>query len=472
MKPSFNEKLIAYMALVSGLAISAVAVYYSVVGLAAIFAAAFIPIVIMGVALEVSKLVATIWLKQNWDIAPQLIKVYLMAAIAVLMFITSMGIFGFLSKAHLDQAVPTGDVAAKVALIDEQIKVQRENLTVARTSLEQLNAQVNARLSRSEDERGAERAVQIRKQQTSERNNLQKEITQIQSEVTKLNNERAPLAAELRKVEVEVGPIKYIANFFYGTSDQNVLEKAVVWVIIILIFVFDPLAVILLIVSQISFQRFRELKEQETQPKINEQIIAANIVSQEEKDALANSFFQPAADEPVEVVVEAKGPETETILVESKFEDLPVEEEKQTEKVVVNQITEPPVELTVTETVANVEQPAAPVSLPSVRYKVFKRPEIQREFEVPVELSPTVDEPLFIQNEEQTKSNLWSTSTRTTLAEMRAEVLSNIEPEDYATISKEKTEEKIKQFVELVRSNQISMEDVPKEILLEVRARV
>ena len=121
MKQLTSQKLVAWLALISGLSISAVAVYYSVVGLTAIFAAAVIPIIVMGTTLEISKLIATVWLKQNWDICPKTIKAYLLAAIAVLMLITSIGIFGFLSKAHLDQGVPTGDVAAKVALIDEKI---------------------------------------------------------------------------------------------------------------------------------------------------------------------------------------------------------------------------------------------------------------------------------------------------------------------------------------------------------------
>ena len=477
MKPSFNEKLVAYLALISGLSISAVAVYYSVVGLAAIFAAAFIPIVIMGIALEVSKLVATIWLKQNWEIAPKPIKIYLMSAIAVLMFITSMGIFGFLSKAHLDQTVPTGDIAAKVALIDERIKVQRENLAIAKSSLDQLNSQVNARLNRSEDERGAERAVQIRRQQASERNALQKEITQTQAEISKLNNEKAPLAAELRKVEVEVGPIKYIANFFYGTSDQTVLEKAVVWVIIILIFVFDPLAVILLIVSQISFQRFREFKEETIQPTIEK---PTPIITEEEKEAILTTFSDHHTPETHPYLNQGfkypEGHEFVKPLVAKQDLIFPV----------VETIVTPPIEPVVTETIGKIETPNVPNafgSLPGVRYKVFKRPEIQSTVETTMEdhspekesdivSTATVDEPLFIQNEEQNESNLWTTSTRAALAEMRAEILSNIQPEDYATISKEKTEEKINEYVELVRSNKILMEDVPKEILLEVRSRV
>lgn len=258
MPVTFNEKVIAYLTLLSGLAISAVAVYYSVVGLTAIFAAAAIPIIIMGATLEVSKLIATVWLKQNWNIAPPLIKLYLMAAIFVLMVITSMGIFGFLSKAHLDQSVPTGDVAAKLALIDERIKLQRENIDVARKALAQLNATVDQTIARSTNERGATNAANLRRSQVKERSQLQDDIAKAQEEIRRLNEEKIPIASALRKVEAEVGPVKYIANFFYGDTEQAVLEKAVTWVIITLIVVFDPLAVVLLLASQTSFQNFRE----------------------------------------------------------------------------------------------------------------------------------------------------------------------------------------------------------------------
>lgn len=259
MKYNQTDKIIAWLTLCSGLTVSAVAVYYSVAGLVAIFAAAVIPIIIMGVALEVSKLVATVWLKWNWQRAPLAIKSYLIAAITILMVITSMGIFGYLSKAHLDQAVPTGDVAAKVALIDEKIKTERDNIETARAALKQMDAQVDARLNRSDDEKGAERAVQIRRQQQAERGRLQKEIADAQARVAKLNEERAPIASELRKVEAEVGPIKYIAALIYDDNpDANLLEKAVRWVIIIIVLVFDPLAVTLLLASQYSFQWFRE----------------------------------------------------------------------------------------------------------------------------------------------------------------------------------------------------------------------
>jgi hypothetical protein len=264
MKITFNDKLLAYLTLLSGLSISAVAVWYSVAGLVSIFAAAAVPIIIMGVALEVSKLVATVWLKMNWKIAPVMMRTYLVIAIIILMFITSMGIFGFLSKAHLDQAVPTGDVAAKVQMIDDKIKTEQDNVAAAKAALTQMDNQVNERLSRSNDDRGAERAVQIRRNQAKERKTLQNDIAASQKTIAKLREERAPIASELRKVEAEVGPIKYIAALIYGDNpDTNILERAVRWVIIIIVAVFDPLAVVLLLASQYSFQYFRRVREED-----------------------------------------------------------------------------------------------------------------------------------------------------------------------------------------------------------------
>jgi hypothetical protein len=287
MKINTSDKIVAWLTLLSGLSISAVAVYYSVAGLVSIFAAAAIPIIIMGVVLEVGKLVATVWVKLNWQRAPRLIKLYLCSAIAILMLITSMGIFGYLSKAHLDQAVPTGDVADKVALIDEKIKTQRDNIDAARKALRQMDESVDQTMSRSNDEKGADKAAALRRGQQRERAALQGDIAKAQSTIASLNEERAPIAKELRKVEAEVGPIKYIAALLYGDNpDQNLLEKAVRAVIIIIVLVFDPLAVILLLASQYSFQWFRKdeddqaamaivpPKEEDTRPFTEEEIEA------------------------------------------------------------------------------------------------------------------------------------------------------------------------------------------------------
>lgn len=264
MKTFSSDKIIAYLALISGLSISAVAVYYSVAGLVAIFAAAAIPIMIMGIVLELSKLVASVWLKQNWDRAPRGLKWYLTSSVVVLMIITSMGIFGFLSKAHLDQNLVGGDVVDKVAILDEKIKTQRDNIDAARKALRQMDEAVDQTMARSSDEKGADKAAALRRSQQRERTNLQNDIAKSQAEIAKLNEERAPIAKDLRAVEAEVGPIKYIAKLIYGdNSDANLLEKAVTWVIMIIIFVFDPLAVLLLLASQYSFQWLREKKDDE-----------------------------------------------------------------------------------------------------------------------------------------------------------------------------------------------------------------
>lgn len=264
MKINSSDKVIAYLTLLSGLTISAVAIYYSVAGLVSIFAAAAVPIIVMGAALEISKLIATVWLKLNWQRAPVFIRSYLLAAIAILMLITSMGIFGFLSKAHSDQSLVSGDVQSRIAVFDEKIKTAKDNIEANRKALAQMDAAVDQTMSRSTTEGGADKAVAIRRSQAKERTRLQNEISAEQKTIAKLNEEAAPIRAEVRKVEAEVGPIKYIANFIYGDNpDANILEKAVTWVIVIIVVVFDPLAVILLLASQYSFQWFRQEDDEE-----------------------------------------------------------------------------------------------------------------------------------------------------------------------------------------------------------------
>lgn len=250
-----SDYLIAYLTLISGLSISAVAVYYSVIGLMSIFSTATIPIMIMGIVLEISKLVVTIWLKRHWQDASRLLISYLTLAVFVLMFITSMGIYGYLSKAHSDQAVPAGDIADKVALLDEKIKTHKDNIDNARNTLMQLDIAVDQTMNRSTTEQGASKSIHIRKSQTKERIQLQEEIAKSQKEITKLREERSPIAADLRKVEAEVGPIKYIAAIIYGDDiDSSTLEKAVRWMIILIVSVFDPMAIMLLLACQHSFK--------------------------------------------------------------------------------------------------------------------------------------------------------------------------------------------------------------------------
>jgi hypothetical protein len=339
MKITRTDKLVAYLALISGLSISAVAVYYSVAGLVSIFAAAVIPIIVMGVALEVSKLIATIWLKLNWSRAPFFIKAYMSLAVAILMIITSMGIFGFLSKAHSDQSLVSGDVQSRIAIYDEKIKTARENIEANRKQLKQMDEAVDQVMGRSADEKGADKAVNIRKSQQRDRSALAKDIEANQKLIAKLNDEAAPIRAEVRKVEAEVGPVKYIAAFIYGDNpDANLLEKAVTWVIIIIVSVFDPLAVILLLASQYSFQWFRQQEEEEeeedskpilSQPTATEPPIdTAPTPVYEEPETHSESITSnldpvyPATETEVEELADAKADAKEEVIGEQYASDL------------------------------------------------------------------------------------------------------------------------------------------------------
>jgi hypothetical protein len=247
--------ILAWLLLLTGLTISAVAIYYSVVGLTAIFSAAVIPIIVMGSALEVGKLVCASWLKANWERAPRFMKYYMVTAVIVLMIITSMGIFGFLSKAHSDQSLVSGDVASRIAIYDEKIRTAKENIEANRKQLKQMDEAVDQVMGRSADEKGADKANNIRRSQQRDRAALAKDIEANQKLIAKLNDEAAPIRAEVRKVEAEVGPIKYISKFIYGDkgADENSLERAVTWIIILIVIVFDPLAVIMLLAAQMTF---------------------------------------------------------------------------------------------------------------------------------------------------------------------------------------------------------------------------
>ena len=255
--------LFALITLLCAISLSAIAAYYSVIGLMAIFAASPIPIAIMGGALEFSKLIAASWAYKNWSIAPRFLKYYFTVAVIILMFITSLGIFGYLSKAHNDQTLISGDVSAKIAMIDEKIKVERDNIDVNRKTLKQMDESVDQVMVRSTNEKGAEKAASLRKAQQTERNRILKEIETYNKRISTLNEERAPIATEIRKVEAEVGPIKYIAALIYGDSmDSSLLDKSVRFVIILLVLVFDPMAVLLVIAGNFSLRQIAKEKKE------------------------------------------------------------------------------------------------------------------------------------------------------------------------------------------------------------------
>ena len=251
--------IFGFSILATALLLSIVAAYYSVAGLTAIFSAATIPVIIMGGSLELGKIVATVWLHNNWKRAGWAFKAYLIPAVAFLMLLTSMGIFGYLSKAHSDQSLVSGDSISKVAIYDEKIKIAKENIDVNRKALKQMDEAVDQVMGRSTSETGADKSVALRRSQQKERGRLLAEISAEQKTITTLSEERAPLAAEFRKIEAEVGPVKYIAALVYGDNpDANVLEKAVRLVIIMIVLVFDPLALTLILAANKQFEWARQ----------------------------------------------------------------------------------------------------------------------------------------------------------------------------------------------------------------------
>lgn len=241
-----------YLIFTTGVAISGVAAYYSIIGLTTIFAGAFWSIVIMGSVLEIGKLVATSWLYNNWDIAPRLIKYYLLSAVAVLMLITSMGIFGFLSKAHIEQslAMNTG-VTEQIQILENEIRFVEDSIA----DIDRQIAQIDGAVSKLTERNQAQNSLRAAEQQRKTRTILVERKQQEVKKISEIKSKKIKLESEYKKIEAEVGPIKYVAELVYGSSETNIVDKAIRLVILLIIFVFDPLAILLLLAFNITVNR-------------------------------------------------------------------------------------------------------------------------------------------------------------------------------------------------------------------------
>jgi len=247
------------LTLVVALTLSCISAWYSVTGLTVIFSAAVIPIIIMGGTLEVAKVVVTVWLHKYWKKSNWQLKAYLIPALIGLSLLTNIGVYGFLSKSHSDQALTSGDVQSKVDIYDQKIATIKDNIGADKTALKQMDEQVNQLLGRTTDANGANRAVAVRKQQLAERNRINKEINDYQIQLDEINTESAPIRAQSRKVEAEVGPIKWIAALFYGDNPSpDLLERAVRYVIMLIVLIFDPLALSLVIAASKGYEWQKE----------------------------------------------------------------------------------------------------------------------------------------------------------------------------------------------------------------------
>jgi len=291
-----------FLTFLSAILLSGIAAYYSVIGLASIFTGAFWPVVFMGSVLEMSKLVTASWLYRNWKTCPILLKSYLSTAVVILMFITSMGIFGFLSKSHINSTIDLGANQADLTALNQQEKIANDKLTYL--------------LARAKDPSTAS-------------NKLDNQIQDVQRELRKIAKDRLPLVKESNTLSVDVGPIKYVAEMVYGTGSDSI-DKAVRLVIMLIMSVFDPLAVLLLIAANISLKQ-REDEKLPNQTTVDQQS-PENEIEQESEEVVEPVVEFPVEEskieEPKEHVVEVK--EVEESVVESD----PIEIEEPQEDVV------------------------------------------------------------------------------------------------------------------------------------------
>ena len=245
-----NHKL-SILTFLTSIAIAGVAAWYSILGLTTIFSAAVIPIIIMGIVLEIGKLVAASWVYTYWKETNILLKIYLVSAIVVLMLITSMGIYGFLSKSHIDAGINTGEISVKIERVDNRIKSEQRQIDRAEKNI----TEMDITLEKTEYGFFDDSRLEERKRQSAEREQLNSIITKSENSIDDLLDKKSEYELEVKNFEVEVGPIKYIAALIYGDEAKNYLDNTVRYVILLLIFVFDPLAVLLLISANMSYRK-------------------------------------------------------------------------------------------------------------------------------------------------------------------------------------------------------------------------
>ena len=300
--------IFGYLTLFVALAISAVAAWYSIIGLMAIFSASAVAIAIMGGVLEVGKVLTASWLYQNWSRTPFLLKSYLTIAVFVLMFITSMGIFGFLSKAHIEQTGDLNVVENQIELIQIQIDREQKDIIRNQGALDLLDGA----LARYTELGAVTKGLQARQEQKPERDALNLAVSTSGEEIARLQEEQSKLQLQVKAFEVEVGPIRYVADLLFTDAD---LERAVRWVIIVIIFVFDPLAILLVIAANMTLRdEFEKRKVVELDIKPIKSPITPKPKPNPDYDVEAEEWFSATnADDNFESDVKIKRPQKWTV---------------------------------------------------------------------------------------------------------------------------------------------------------------
>jgi hypothetical protein len=248
------------LTLLTALAISTVAAWYSIIGLMAIFAGATTAIMIMGIVLEIGKLICASWTFTNWKKCPVIMKTYFILAVVVLMLITSLGIFGFLSRAHITQSSPTALLQERIERIDLKVDHRQTQIKRYQGRLDTLDDALQKYIELGAISKGLAKIGAM----DNETNLLKTKIEGLETEIDRLTDEKYGMKTELNLAEVEVGPIRYVASMLYDDVSESQLEEAVRWIIILLIFVFDPLAVVLIIAANISLRDYRRERKMAT----------------------------------------------------------------------------------------------------------------------------------------------------------------------------------------------------------------
>lgn len=332
-----NSKLLfGILTLVTGIVISGVAAYFSIVGLMALFASAGLAIAVMGGALEFGKLVAWAWLKLNWKTAPKLHNFFLVLPIAALMVITSLGIYGFLSAGHLEQKAPLAGMELNERQLETRIQQKVQENERLNSRLDQIDRNIAVFLENDRATQGLSASNRMK----AERDDIQRKIDENNEAINGLNEELVPMKVESSEVEAKLGPVKYVAALF-GWEDA---EVAVRFVIILIMVAFDPLAVMLLISAMITLSGWarerREDKEIEEITKETEEVITAADV------ALGECAATPTIEElramVSEMLAEQEPEEEEAPEVEIIEPEVEVEEVEPVEAVFeeVSEITE------------------------------------------------------------------------------------------------------------------------------------
>lgn len=218
---------------------------------------------IMGIVMECAKLVSLSWLYRNWKSAGILLRGPIIAIALVIMLVTNIGVFGFLSKSHLEQGAATIDNSAKVEQINQQIAQEQSRIADSEKIIAQMDGAVNSLIGKDQ----ANRSLAVRRSQASQRKQLREEITASQAQISKYNQEKFALESEVRKLQLEVGPIRYIAEVFHSDGDTKSIETAVQIFTLLIVLILDPAAVMLLLAANHSFAKHnvKEKKEEDTE---------------------------------------------------------------------------------------------------------------------------------------------------------------------------------------------------------------